>query len=436
MKLKEFQQEGREFLAARRRAILGDEMRLGKSPQAIFAAYDVAAKRILVICPAIARTHWKEMFKLWWPDRGDPSTWPLIRIVSYDTARLYPERFTSRRWDVLILDEFHFLKNIDAKRTSTVLGKCGIAWHAFRIWALSGTPAPNHAGELWPILRAFGAVKATLTDFIYHFCEVIPETGKVVGTKRRNIPELRELLKPVFLRRRKKDVAPELPAASVTPHYIKGSPTNLDLIRPVNTHLWVQQIQTEEQALKRAIEHMSPEDMLNYLDSHYDQYSTLRRLTAVLKTPELIDTLRFELDTGLLDKCVVFGYHVDALKLSARLLRDQGYRTDMLYGGTPRGKVDTILNRFKRPANKKGTQVLFAQIIAAGTAIDLSAAHQGILLERDWVPGNNAQALERMGGYNQTQPITIRDFIIPGSADDVVSAVASRKMSELSELFD
>jgi 4a-hydroxytetrahydrobiopterin dehydratase len=51
-----FQALGRDFLAARTVALLADEMRLGKSLQAITAARKVGAKHTLVVCPAIART--------------------------------------------------------------------------------------------------------------------------------------------------------------------------------------------------------------------------------------------------------------------------------------------------------------------------------------------------------------------------------------------
>ena len=53
-----YQREGVEFLAARPVAFLLDGMGLGKSAQGIRAADLIGAPRLLIICPAIARTNW------------------------------------------------------------------------------------------------------------------------------------------------------------------------------------------------------------------------------------------------------------------------------------------------------------------------------------------------------------------------------------------
>lgn len=425
MKLKPFQEVGRDFLAARQRALLADEMRLGKTPQAIMAAKKIRAKRILVLCPAIAQAGWRKMFADWWPGQ-------YAAITSYDKARLNRKEYASRGWDVLILDESHYLKNWETARTRAVFSKGGIAWNAQYIWALSGTPAPNHIGELWPLLRAFGVTRLSYWSFVEGYCRVTDDC-KIVGTRQEKAGELREMLKPIMLRRLKSEVASELPPCTVAPYYVEPRPEYLGVHRPVHTDAWADKHQRAELALRKEIVDMTPDAMLAYLSGRQAELASLRRYTALLKAPALVDTLRFELDLGELDKVVVFGYHVDALRISFLMMKEYGFETRMLYGGTPEKKRERMISSFNSPRTKQC--VLFAQIIAAGTAIDLSAAHDGILLDRDWVPGNNMQALERMGGYNQKHPIYIRDFIIPGSVDEIVARVVNRKMAELGQVF-
>src|SRR6185312_1391438 len=137
-------------------------MGLGKSAQAITAADRLNAKRILIICPAVARVNWEREFAKF---SSQNRSFPIILtskdkitndsiIISFDLlTRINPACLGE--FDVLIIDEIHLGKSIKAKRTHAIFGKKGIIHgqnSQCKIWALSGTPAPNHAGELWPLL--------------------------------------------------------------------------------------------------------------------------------------------------------------------------------------------------------------------------------------------------------------------------------------------
>lgn len=443
--LKFFQEIGRDFLASRYRALLADQMRLGKTVQVIAACDQVKARRILIVCPAIARTVWATHFKDWSDQRRLMTTSPhsdmlhaandIVAIISYDQARACPQNLLKRRWDVLVCDESHFMKSIDAQRTQVVLAKGGLAWNADRIWCLSGTPAPNHAGELWPLLRAFGFVKMGFWDFLNHFCSVTPD-GKVTGTKRSRIPELRVILEKFMLRRTKDKVAPELPKCSLEPWPVASSAEFLDLIRPIEYPRMVEKAREQERQLREALAKLPADEHADYLAAHADNYVTLRRINAILKTPAVFDTIRFEIENGLVDKLVVFAYHKEPIRLLTDLLPSKGIKVESIWGGTSPAKRDRAIQKFHRPNNKGGAQVIVCQILAAGMAIDLSVAHEGIALEEDWVPGNNAQAFERMGGYKQTHPIMIRKAVLPESIDVDIQATLTRKEAELSELFN
>ena len=116
-------------------------------------------------------------------------------------------------FDLLVLDEVHYLKSKDAKRTRTILGKDGWIHRADRTWALSGTPTPNHAAELWPLLVCFGVTKLSFQAFVREYCRFIETTWgmRIVGTRMEKVPELKKLLSKIMLRRTKKDVLPDLP---------------------------------------------------------------------------------------------------------------------------------------------------------------------------------------------------------------------------------
>jgi len=216
-----YQSDGRDFLAERESGLLADEMGLGKSAQAIAAADQVGAKSILVICPASARINWERELARWLLDPKAVE----IKVVSYDKARgSEREGLMIRGWDVLILDEVHFLKSWKAKRTRTIYGALcdgedGLVSQAKYIWALSGTPAPNNVTELWPMMRALFPESLvgdkpepmSLWDFTSRYTTGYQTKYGYRVTGGRNLEELKERLAPHMLRRKTEEVLPDLP---------------------------------------------------------------------------------------------------------------------------------------------------------------------------------------------------------------------------------
>jgi SNF2 family DNA or RNA helicase len=105
----------------------------------------------------------------------------------------------------------------------------------------------------------------------------------------------------------------------------------------------------------------------------------------------------------------------------------RGVFTDTLMGET-----SAVGRSWSQDAFKNGTlPVLVCQIIAAGTAIDLSAASHGYFLELDWVPGNNMQAANRLVSMMKDEPVTFDVCTAPGTIDDRVQRILLRRSQEL-----
>ena len=77
-----------------------------------------------------------------------------------------------------------------------------------------------------------------------------------------------------------------------------------------------------------------------------------------------------------------------------------------------------------------------ANILAAGTTIDLSAARHAYFLELDWVPGNNVQAASRLVSMGKLDPVTCDVVTWPGSFDDKLHRTLLTRTRELSKLFN
>src|SRR5262249_40062803 len=143
----------------------------GKTPQAVCVANEMGAKRILVVCPANIRLQWEAQIRAWSVMRqpvrpylirksrdGVSPTMPWT-ITSYDLLRnpAIHHALSQGHYDLLIIDEGHYLKTPEAARTRALFGGGGVealAAHAEQVVVLTGTPLPNRPRECYTLARA------------------------------------------------------------------------------------------------------------------------------------------------------------------------------------------------------------------------------------------------------------------------------------------
>jgi SNF2 family DNA or RNA helicase len=349
-------------------------------------------------------------------------------------------------FDAIILDESHFLKSADAQRTKAIMGKNGVVHRAKRVWALSGTPAPNNAGELWILLFTFGYTAHSYIKFIKNFC-ITQDTNhglKIVGNKPAQLPVLRSILSKIMLRRRKEEVMKELPPIHYTDIVVEPGPVDLDVEQsffhfayPIDRRDELKQILDRENNALKAIMATTDEtgtankQLLKALEAMATSVSTLRRYTGIQKVEKTCELIAQELEAGAYEKIVIFAIHRDVIEGTRQRLDKFGAVT--LYGGTEPEKRQRNIDKFQ---NQKKIRVFIGNIQAAGTAITLTAAHNVIFIEQDWVPGNNAQAAMRCHRIGQTKPVFVRFAGLANSIDERVAHVLRRKTKDLTELFD
>lgn len=423
-----FQTEGAAWLARGRHRILADEMGLGKTVQAIRASEAVGAKRILVVCPAIAKATWVAEFAKWSVVSAE------LEVVSYEHAMRNVESLKTPR-DLLVLDEVHYLKSTTAKRAHAVLGSQGLVHQAKRCYALSGTPAPNHAGELWTLLWVFGVTALNEFQFQDRYC-VSGFGRQVTGTRREKIPELRELLSKVMLRRRKVDVLKDMPplffsTVEVEPGYVDDESLGFSeagfeqLIGPEE---YLERVEKERKILAATL---STQEKVAMLEAVAGSISTLRRYTGLQKVEPAAELVNGELALDLYDKVVVFAIHKTVVKLLAEALAS--WNPVVVTGGTPLAARSDAVAKFQ---NDPDTHVFIGNIQAAGTNITLTAAHQILFVEQDFVPGNNAQAAMRCHRIGQTRAVSVRFVTLTNALERRLGEILRRKTSELAQIFD
>ena len=449
-----YQIEGGEWLASKAQALLADEMGLGKTAQAIRACDLTRSTKVLILCPAAARVNWLREFETF---SILPRTFRIVKtrtpdlnhldsiICSYDLAQDLNEHLKDHHFDALILDEGHFLKNHTSKRTKAVFGVAGLIRKAARCWVLSGTPAPNHAGELWPMLYTFGATPLKYEGFIKHFCNSYASPrGRgvrcITGSKVQAIPELKVLLKKIMLRRKKEDVMTQLPPITYADVVVEAGFVDIDVESSLIQWLWpvdrrkelLEQLNKERQLLEDVTGQagFGPGGM-RLLEAMAQSVSTLRRYSGLQKVEPVVELIASELENNAYEKVVIFALHRDVIEgLRVRL---KAYKPVTLYGKTPPEQRQKNIDKFMREPKYR---VFIGNIHAAGTAITLTAAHNVVFIEQDWVPGNNAQAAMRCHRIGQTKPVLVRFIGLAGNIDEKVSRILKQKARDLTEIFD
>jgi len=401
MKPYPFQEVGEAFLAERSRAYLADRMGLGKTVQTVLAARRVKPTFTLVVAPASTLANWEREWEKW----NGPSG---MRAISYSKLVRFPKRALLReiaaaRPNLLVLDEAHYTKSPSAQRTRMALG---LAAKADRAWLLSGSPTPNGDPRelytafryLWPDLMPAGENGLmTSWDWMNYFCKWRPTTygPKVYGVK--NAAVLRGMLARVMLRRDLGDVGIDLPPLRVTVHYL-----------------------TDEEGAKKYRE----------LDEETPG-PTLRRLLGEIKAAPVGELLSHEMKDRAYDKIVVMYYH----KATGRVLRDRFHAADLnVYGFdgyTPQKMRQEQIDAFER----RDRAVFLVQQQAGGVGINLQTATEIALVEPDWSPEVNAQAIKRVHRIGQTRPVRARVFALSSTLDGPILEAIAEKVERRQEIL-
>lgn len=437
--------------------LLCDDPGLGKTLQTLKASRALGARRRLIVGPAGARNVWMREIPRWHPDEADrllvvePGTSlatarhhldraDATLVISFDLLSQRQGVWTGllRRYeyDLLVIDEAHFLKNA-SKRTEALYGERGsdggIQSHCDRTILITGTPTPNHAGELYQHVRTFWPSVATVPRFNalhvetqaefeerYTRYKETPWGRQVMGSK--NQEELRYRMGHVVLRRRKQDVLKELPPLVAQDVALDLADVDRDLLH----------LNEEQRSLARRWASMDDQELEEAVLSQRvgDNLATLRRQLGQMKVLAALQWIEERLACGI-RKMLVFGWHVDVLHRLHRLLA--AYDPVIITGETsPKGRRAAEDLFQYRPR----VRVLVGQMLAAGTALTLTAADEVAILEPSWVPGQNSQAIDRAHRLGQLSSVLASFLYLPGTIDETIMTTFRRKAEEVARIYE
>jgi len=383
---------------------------------------------VLVICPASVVENWRREIAAY--RTGD---W-LAGVFSYDASvEKYRGAILRDEYDAVVIDEAHYLKEIEAKRTRAIYGfnkefelsdAHSIVRRGQQTWLLTGTPMPNYAYELYPHLKALhpSVLRSDLTGWEYTYHQFVDRycrktfTGRgweVTGSQRE--AELHAKLDGFMLRRRKADVLPQLPPLRFSELWMDGRLDGID---------------GEEAALVRATLDSEGVEGLKRLAAN-GSVSTLRRLTGMAKAEPAAAWVGDWLDSTPADrKIVVFAHHKIVIDTLYDRLHTRAVRVD---GSMKQGERQRSVDRLQKDPL---VRVFIGQLTAAGTGITLTAASDLLFVESSFVPAEMQQAAMRIHRIGQAEPCLVRFAMIAGSIDEVVQRAIMRKIQSITRIVD
>lgn len=389
-----FQEEGVSLIEAfKGRALLADEVGLGKTVQALTYVYRNKKKRpVIIVCPASLRGMWEYQAMHHFNLRVDVITTraipknsiipPEIVVISYDLLPYWLPKLLSLKPKIIIADEVHFAKSLTAKRTRALAKLVKKAPHFI---AISGTPIINRPFELYAVLKMLnGRIWKSVTAFGRKFCgaKYTPWGWDYSGCSRAKL--LNKLLnRRCMIRRLKKDVLKDLPAKIRNIVPIKLSKAQMKEYDEAKTDLisWLR----KNYGAGRAIRASKADAVV--------KVGYLKRLVARLKLDAVTEWIQNFIHSG--QKLICYGIHKAII---GELVGTFWDICAVVTGEVPSKERDVQFNKFN---THKECRLFLGNIQAAGTGWSARRCSNVAFAELAWTPGEMTQCEGRAHGIGR-----------------------------------
>ena len=439
-KLRPFQQRGVEYIVHHGgRGLIADAMGLGKTVQAIAIAHQYRSEwPVLVVCPVSLTFNWANEFMQWTDmpltrihtvakQKSIPSTADVV-LVSYTMLDQLEAIMAAGGQDnaanpfkVVVLDESHMIKSIDAKRSMLAIRLCE---KSQRCVLLSGTPTPSRPFEMYNQLRAIhGEDFMKMDHFAARYCNVVRNRFAVDRTNNSYGAEINFLIRHSMIRRGKAEVEQELPPKMRIRHWLHLSPTAK------------QHLSRDVALLQKAVAEKGDGAF------HFDNYLTMRYDTAKAKASAVQAYVRDVLegikrdkdDDGDRDKVILFAHHAEMMQALREQVEACGMDYVFVDGSVVSEEREKQLKWFRE---ERKCQVAVLSMLSCGTGHNLTCASRVFFAELDWTPSNHLQCEDRVHRIGQKNDCCITYLVAEGTSDTIIWPMLDRKMAVTTSILD
>ena len=398
--LRTYQTWGVRYILHQGNALLGDEMGLGKTVQAIAvmtALKNKGAKKFLVVCPASVIENWvREVrkhsdltcIKIHGSEKQlQANAWLAgldVGVTNYESTGSI-ELDSSRKLDLVVVDEAHYIKNPSAKRSINTLNLCKRAKH---VLFMSGTPLENKVDEMIGLVSHLNKKAASEAD--------------KYATRFRST-EFRDALAPVYYRRKREDVLSELPDLIENSEWCPMGPEEL-----------------QKYYLTLRMRNAMQIRRLSWNVPNPDNSSKLKRLREIVADAK--DENR---------KVLVFSFFLDTIDVVRDAFGSACYGP--ISGSTPLNKRQQIIDSFDAaPAGS----ALVAQIQSGGTGLNIQSASVVVLCEPQYKPSIENQAISRAYRMGQSRNVLVYRLLCKDTIDERIMSILDRKQGDFDAFAD
>ena len=436
--LRGYQKEGLAWLGFLAEAglggVLADDMGLGKTVQVLAHIWtervEGRIKRpVLIVAPTTLVANWKNEARRFTPElkvlvlHGPDRERRFEHIAEHDLViSTYPllsrdrRALKKHRFDLLVLDESQFIKNIRTQAAQVVR-----ELKADRRLAMTGTPLENHLGELW---AQFDAVEPGLLgdeSAFDRFWRDPIEAGsaEMLGRLNRRIA-------PLMLRRRKEDVLKDLPPKTEILLPVEFEPAQETLYEAIRLaqHARVREAMAIQGAGQSGIVVLDALLRLRQVccDPRLLKIEDLEQDIASVPSAKLEHLL--EMLDGLVAarrRVLVFSQFTSMLELIRAALTERGIEHLLLTGQT-RDRA-AVVSKFQDGE----VPVFLISLKAGGVGLNLTAADTVIHYDPWWNPAAEDQATDRAYRIGQDKPVFVYKLICSGTVEERIRALQANK---------
>lgn len=437
-----FQDEAVDFMKSHPRCINGSDMGVGKTIEALKLIQELDPRHVLIICPKTLIAEWfNQVNDILDVDCLTPHTngdklegldlsGPRFVCVNYDLLAIprYWSALYDVKWDIIIFDECHRMKNNKAKRTKAAHL---LVPYVPRVIMMSGTPMQNNPAELFPLFHILNSkLYRSYSSWIKMFCVVIPMVighkhfNQIVGAK--NTEELNHLLHIHMIRHTKKEVLKELPDKQY-----RTVPVDLGSERKQYA-----QMEKELFALLDSGELITAPAVIAQLTRLRQiclEPNLLSRETAKTSSHSNKTATILELIDSTDDKIVIYSYFAQYIDILKQELDVRGIKSVVITGQVSTTDRGRAVNEFQNDAS---IQVCLGTIGAMGEGITLTASHTVIFADLFWNPAVNTQAEDRLHRIGQENSVLIIDLFCQGTVEEHVHKVVRRKEKMFNQIVN
>ena len=410
------QKESIQKLVENKKFILADDMGLGKTTSTIIASLETGAKKILIICPATLKINWKREIENY-SDRSifisegkTFSTEHDFVIINYDIIKNFHDtkkkdesQVIAANFDLVVVDEAHYIKNPTAQRTKLIND---IAKNVDRLWLLTGTPMTSRPIDYYNLLNLVDSPTArNWMAYAIRYCQGYQfnaggrKIWNVTGAS--NLEELRDRTSGTILRRLKEDVL-DLPDKIITPVYLRLKSKIYEEIMG-EYYDWYDK---------------NPEESKS-LTVQFTKLTKIRQVIADEKISQTIELAENIIEQG--KKVIIFCNFTDSLNKICEHFGKAAVKVD---GAMSKPQRQHSVDSFQESDKIK---VFVGNIKAAGVGITLTAAEAVIMNDLSFLPSDHAQAEDRAYRYGQKNNVLVYYPIFENTIEGIIYDILNNK---------